>query len=290
MQMDDNTNKSTTLILPNNAVAQSDYDAAMRAIQSTFQEEASHPFLQQAQSALLDHLQRIVVPVKDQEFEEYVDLYHQPMEEDEDDDDASDPTRSMPPLEQVFQKLLQQELAALPPINEEDLLDAKAQQEAKELRSSLCSLSQQIEQVRGRVLEASSQQAVDPRVQHMLEQQNQLPIIQSPSSKPSNPAASVEELQTSLEALAALLQQSTWTEELPQQLQSLQQTMDVIQKDSSEDRVLSQTEMAIVSRTNTMDDEDLDARRQQLIKGEGGQDQPLSPADRLADFLEQYQY
>ena len=88
----------------NNIVAKSEYEAALAAIDSTFdsfqiqEEEDRHrrPDLdhemikriyEAGKKSLLRNVERIVRPLNDDEFSDYVDQYHIVLEEDEDSDD-----------------------------------------------------------------------------------------------------------------------------------------------------------------------------------------------------------
>jgi hypothetical protein len=109
--------------------------------------------------------------------------------------------------------------------------------------------------------------------------------------------------QTSLERLNHALNQSQ-RDNLPKQLQRLQDTIDSIQKEQNKDRPLSQTEIAIVSRTNSMADEELmdqcmrlsqqdydptpsNVHRHHASATERDENR-MSPIERLALFFQDY--
>jgi hypothetical protein len=82
---------------------------------------------------------------------------------------------------------------------------------------------------------------------------------------------------------------------LPKQLQRLQDTIESIQKEQNKDQPLSQTEIAIVSRTNSMADEELMDQCMRLSQqdydptGTTERDENrMSPVERLALFFQDY--
>lgn len=291
---------SNSTVLSNNAVALSDYDAAVRAIEQTFEEAirtstgATEPteesttarmLLQDAQASLLNNLKRIVVPTSDEVFGDYVDLFHI-VDDDEESLEACDTENSM------------EEAPEIPPFQPEeidatDLLDTKALQEARELREVVRSLSERIQETRERVLAkvVPSSQSND----ELVEEASRLPVIVSNEDNLASDLASTESFASSMEALSKLLRDSEWSK-IPGQLESLQSTMEVIEKETDKDRPMSQTEVAIISRTNStaMDDEQdeddgtsLLSRMMALSQPDSVLDQePLSATDRLAQFFE----
>eukprot|EP00980_Cylindrotheca_fusiformis_P023408 scaffold10472_cov126-Cylindrotheca_fusiformis.AAC.3 len=260
-------------------VAESDYKAALSAIESKFKnaaapsdDTATQSFLEETQKALLESLQRIVHPVSDQEFHDIVDPYHIAtpiVDADESDSDES---------------ITEEEEEEEESIDEETLLDAKAYETAKEKREHVRSLTRRVQQIRQRVLDRVATEASKD--------------FQVDSAKPEIvmeegfETASLASFQESLNRLDKVLQQSEW-ENLPKQLQRLQETIDSIQREQDKDRPLSQTEIAIVSRTNSMADEELLEQCARLSQNdydptneEDMDDKQLSPVERLAFFLQ----
>jgi hypothetical protein len=267
--------------LPHNACAQSDLTAAMQAIQDTVQHEIAGStddvatmLFQDVQDVLLELLQRALVPVADDDFQDYINLYHvvpmnledeQTETETEDDEQLNDDEEE---------------------IDQDDLLDRKALQEAQHLRSVVRDLAKHVEDTREGVLKGSLQTIAASQGYADLMKNVQERPLHEPDVDAS--ASAIQEqreaLHSSLGALSSLLKDSQWSE-LPQQLDSLQSTIDVIQKESDKDRPLSQIEAAIISRSNSADEETTNDWQDLLLA------QPtsvtLTAADRLARFFEQ---
>eukprot|EP00339_Tiarina_fusa_P005588 CAMPEP_0117047604 /NCGR_PEP_ID=MMETSP0472-20121206/32895_1 /TAXON_ID=693140 ORGANISM="Tiarina fusus, Strain LIS" /NCGR_SAMPLE_ID=MMETSP0472 /ASSEMBLY_ACC=CAM_ASM_000603 /LENGTH=278 /DNA_ID=CAMNT_0004760361 /DNA_START=153 /DNA_END=989 /DNA_ORIENTATION=- len=265
----------------NNVVATSDYEAAVRAIEETFREEAerSHdlnedPQAQElfraVQESLLENLSRHVQPTThDQEYHDIVDPYHI-VEDDEADDEYSENEEGgedgvasynqEPTLEEDAGEELEE-------YEEADLLDQKALQDAQCLRIRVRKLSERIQQIRERTMDRAQ------RVPETTEEPSLCVEAESPTDL-------AEEFRASVQRLSELVNNPQWAN-LPKELQRLQDTIEVVQKEQS--RPLSQTEVAIVSRTNSSEEgEDLYGGF--LSQNDG--DELLSAEDRLAAFFQ----
>jgi hypothetical protein len=270
--------------LPNNACAQSDLKAAIQAIQDTVQREismddtdgATTMLFQDVQDSLIDLLQRALVPVADDDFQDYVDLYHHhvvPVNLEEEGEVETD--------EEATQDMEESEDDE---IDQDDLLDRKALQEAQQLRSAVRDLAKQVEEARERVLKDSLQTIAAGQGY------NHLQLMKTIQEKPKTDTAMDdnvmqdhrEALRSAVGDLSSLLKDSHWSE-LPQLLDSLQSTIDVIQKEFSDDRPMSQTEAAIISRSNSSEEDSTNDWEELLSQPSVA----LSAADRLARFFQQ---
>jgi hypothetical protein len=258
----------------NNIVAQSDYEAAIRAIEATFQQEQPNlnnhsdddplvrEIFESAQASLLRNLSRMVQPMNDNDYHGLIDPYHIVQEDDDDDDESV--LEDSPQVEEQDDEDEE--------IDEEDLLDTRALQEAQELRSQVRALSKRVQQIRERVLQRESQTVENP--------DSRVHVV-GPSMV-SNDDDDDDSLKSSLEQLSQLLHHSQWAK-LPKQMQSLQDTIEVIQKEQQTGRTLSQTEVAIISRNNSTE-EDEHLRLPSSSHEEG--DDLLSASDRLVQFFQ----
>lgn len=277
---------SSSWTLPNNAVAQSDLDVALQAIEEVFQRSLSissndthHHFIQDTQASLMKHLLRIVNPIPDNDFQDYVDLYHivpddgqEGFEEEEEEEKGKGNSEV-----ESDHSMIDDDDEEL---DEADLVDLSSLHEAKQKREKVRALSKNIQETREKVLQGSLEEVM--RKEHAaileaLERRPDLASLESDEEARTQQAALTE----SLESLSKLLKDSQW-EKLPQQLESLQNTIDVIQKESDKDRPLSQTEAAIISRSNSTDEED---DFEELL-GDGNDAQVTTAVDRLARFFE----
>merc|ERR1711865_1243038 len=88
-------------------------------------------------------------------------------------------------------------------------------------------------------------------------------------------------LQDSLEGLSRLLQDPQWTR-LPNRIQSLQDTIETIQKETNEGRFMSQTEIAITSQCSR--DTIIDESKRKLLEENNKENDKLNidAMDRLA--------
>jgi hypothetical protein len=275
-------------MLPNNAVAQSDLDAAIQAIEQSFQEAlGEHPqnnndttrslLLQDTQQSLIKHLKRIVDPVADTKFQDYVDLYHVVQEEEEEEEDYEDEDEH----NEISEDEEEEE------VDDEDFIDTEALGEARLLRTSVRELSQNVQEIRERVLKDSLETNLKEDYTTLLENLEQNRPSVSSTDQDSNVVESQRvALDESLQALSGLLNDSQWSK-LPQQLESLQSTIDVIQKNTDKNREMSQTEAAIISRCNSAEeDSDWDALLSSQDSTREGEIL-VSASDRLARFFEQ---
>jgi hypothetical protein len=266
-------------------VAESDYQAAASAITATFessfqdQQEDSLAinFLHDTRSSLLKHMEQILQNVGDEEFHAAVDPYHVIPHEEEEDDSGDD-----------YESEEEEEETSKPEIDEEDLLDMKAYETAQKKRNQVRLLSKRVQEIRQRVLERVSleackdfsvQQSKGLRLESFIEEETTI---------------SLTDLQTSLQNLTSALERHDNANN-PTQQRRLQDTIETIQKDQNSN-TLSQTEAAIVSRTNSWTDEELKEEFQLLSQPDSFTGNTaatatvtgLSPEDRLALFLNDY--
>ncbi len=278
---DSHSHSNESWILPNNAVAESDLAAAIQAIERTFQEvaamessdETGRMLFQDIKTSLIEHLKRIVDPVADIDYQDYLDLYHI-VPEDEDDDDQAE-VDEMTEDDPIMEETEEEE------IDEADLLDTRALQEAQQLRVTVRNLSQSVQEIREQVLKDSLDTIVRKEYTVLVNDASNRPTIETDQTSME---AQRESLQESLQALSTLLQDPQWSE-LPQELLSLQNTIEVIQKETDKDRPMSQTEAAIISRCNSGDDDN----DWEMILSQGNQDvdKPrMTASDRLAHYFE----
>lgn len=273
------SNANEVWLLPNNAVAESDLQAAIQAIEDTFHEATSsldssdftrRMLFQDTQQSLVYHLKRIVQPISDVDFQDYIDLYHIVL--DEDDDDVEDNDND----QQFMDDMVEEE------IDEADLLDTNALQEAQQLRAAVRDLSQNVQEIREEVLKNSIATIVRNEYTALVDDVPNRPSVEIDKTMIDQQQ---EYLQQSLQALSALLQDSQWSE-LPKQLEDLQNTIDVVRKETDKDRPMSQTEAAIISRCNSDDENN---NWDMLLSQKDGDDSRMTPSDRFARFFEQLQ-
>ena len=278
--------------LPHNACAQSDWKAAVQAIQDTVQHELegirgnnvennadndSHVAMttmlfQNIQEVLVELLQRGLIPVADEDFQDFVDLYHV-VPVNLEDLDAESEHESADEIEVEDDEEMDQD----------NLLDRKALHEAQQLRSAVRDLANHVEETRERVLQDSLQTiAAGHGYDDLIKKVQERPLVEADSETKAMQEQR-EALQVSLGALSYLLKDSQWSE-LPQQLESLQSTIDVIQKESDKDRPMSQIEAAIISRCNSAEDQDTTNDWDDLVSSPPSV--ALTAADRLARFFE----
>jgi len=269
--------------LPHNACAQSDLEAAIKAIQDTVQQELMTDFVtnsdnvtktlfQDIQTVLVELLQQAVIPVSDHDFQDYVDLYHI-IPIDIDDIEEQD----------VEEEIKEEEEEEEEEMDPDDLLDHKALQEARQLRRIVRDLSKNVEQKRERVLKDSLATIVSYQGDNNDGIETDLNVETDFNSEQEEKQR--EALHGSLGALSSLLQDSQWND-LPRQLESLQRTIEAIHKDSDTDRPMSQIEAAIISNPNGTTNNDTtdhweDAFSEEMIN--------ITAADRLARFFAQIQ-
>eukprot|EP00536_Pseudo-nitzschia_multiseries_P016854 jgi/Psemu1/313655/fgenesh1_kg.1268_\ len=308
----------------NNIVAQSEYNAALVAIKSSFDtfqswclqqhnDENVHHSLDQemieeiykaAKESLLKNIKRVVRPIDDDHYSDYVDQYHVVLDDEDSEDDGNESFYQRQALDNAQNQGDDEE----DEIDEEELVDKKAWKDAQELRKRIRVMAGTVQGVRERVLKCTeegiassfSENLVDTPIRVRFDGEED---INNKDDDQTSDASNDEEhfarcntrtddsdpssLQNSLKDLAKLLQDSRW-KRLPTGIKSLQETMETIEKETSEDRVMSQTEIAITTRCkDTIDD----CTRQKLF-GEHPQQDGLSsannytmnPMDRLALF------
>jgi hypothetical protein len=268
-------NGSSAAMFANNVVAQSDHTAALQAMEATFRnaidEEtdlATRTLFQAAQASLVQNLNGLIQPLEDDDYHGLVDPYHVVADDDDDDDDESDFDYDYKSDEEEEQQVDDEDF------DEEDLLDTKALQEAQQLRSQVRSMSQRVQQIRERVLEQSSKERTTTTVDLDVRVRVDAPEMDEDT---------LASLTTSLASLSLLLQNSQWSQ-LPKQLENLQDTIDVVQKESSKDpRTMSQTEVAIVSRNNSSDE------NEDNLHTLSQEDKDLSAPDRLVRFFQEFE-
>jgi hypothetical protein len=270
----------------NNIVAQSDYEVAMMAIESTFasfefrgvngmkehDQERIAEVYQEAKASLLRNLNRIVQPIDDIDFHDYVDPYHIILE---DYDDINEELR-LPPIEEEEIDDEEEE-----EIDVEELVDQRAWKDAQDLRSRIRRMSQTVQNVRERILQHSEEGLVSSLERHLKE--NEIEILEDEEClEDSTPM-----LQDSLHELSRILQDPQWSK-LPHRIQSLQDTIEAIQNESAEDRPMSQTEIAILSQNSESDSSIIEASRNLLDdSAEAMSTDIVTAMDRLA-MLGQY--
>ncbi|KAG7348373.1 hypothetical protein IV203_017078 [Nitzschia inconspicua] len=236
----------------NNIVAQSDYDAAVKAICSTFSEfEQQHmdipegldheriaKIYQQAKESLLRNLNRITNPIADDDFHDYVDQYHFILE----DDDDADEEFHLPAIEDELNEEEEEE-----EIDEEELVDQTAWKDAQKLRTRIRNMSQTVQNVRERILEQCEKGVLASLDHHLMDR-----IVETVEEEECS-IDSTNVLQESLRGLSQILQDPQWTK-LPHRIQSVQDTIEAIQKETAADRPMSQTEIAILSQNSEIDE------------------------------------
>ena len=300
----------------NNIVAQSDYEAALAAIESTFDsfqlsqqrhdnESLEHSLDQNlieeiyktAKTSLLNNLKRIVRPIDDNDYNDYVDQYHIILDEENDNDDSNDMSSDQDPNPRNKESGDEEEVEE--EIDLEELVDMKAWKDAQKLRTRIRKMSTTVQSVRERVLKRTedgilssiSTQLVDKPVKIVFDDADDSDgkIIGDASDEKENNAKGSSNsnitLQNSLRDLSKILNDPKWAR-LPNRMQSMQDTIETIHKETNEDRAMSQTEIAIMSQTKTT----IDESRRRILEDECEQDGPASSynaadaMDRLALF------
>jgi len=317
----------------NNIVAQSEYEAALAAINATFDKfessSRSHEnenenlgyYLDQKlieeiykSARLLNSVKRVVRPIDDNDYSDYVDQFHIVLEEDSDNDDH--------PVEFDHEQNLKDEKVDEEEIDEEELVDMKALKAAQALRNRIRNMSNKVESVRERVLRRTEDRILFSNSSHLVDRPiridfdgddngdddlgNNRSIASNIDAGANNEENEMENstrsktvlgnrtndngdssvLQKSLKDLSKLLRDPQWTR-LPYRIQSMQETMETIETETTEDRVISQTEIAITSKHNDIIDES--SRRKILEDGLSKenllpQDSATNAMDRLALF------
>mmetsp|Transcript_7784 Transcript_7784/g.19057 ORF Transcript_7784/g.19057 Transcript_7784/m.19057 type:complete len:302 (-) Transcript_7784:180-1085(-) len=283
----------------NNIVAQSDYEAALAAIESTFesfrlsqqQSQENEQSLDQeliaeiyrtAKISLLNNVKRVVRPIDDNDYNDYVDQYHFVLDEESDSDEND--MDSDPNTEDESDDKEEEE------IDLEELVDMKAWKDAQRLRTRIREMSNKVQTVRERVLKRTEDGILSSISENLVDK----PVIIVFEEADGNDASDDKEnsgrnsniaLQNSLRDLSKALKDPKWTR-LPNRIQSLQNTIETVQKETSEDRVMSQTEIAILSQPKAT----IDESRRRMLEDDSGNDENASnyntanAMDRLALF------
>jgi len=317
----------------NDIVAQSDYEAALAAIESTFDnfqvsshrghenenENMDHSSLDQelieeiyraAKTSLLNNMKRAVRPINDNHYNDYVDQYHISLEEESVNDDNGNDNNFVssdqdpnPRNEERDDGEEEEE------IDNEELVDMKAWKDAQELRTRIRTMSNTVQSVRERVLKRTEDGILSSTSKHLID--NPVKIVFNDDSDGDNNEKSASNdkensvqcsknnsnkdssaLQDSLRDLSKILQDPKW-KRLPNRIQSLQETIETVQKETTEDRAMSQTEIAITSQysTNTI----VESSRQKILEDDNCEEDQSSSSknnrtsiinamDRLALF------
>lgn len=291
----DGTNRKSEERYPNNLIAQSDYEKALEGFRDYFHKEQNddenvmmsnaaagmepienssqtvlrkQTILKACQLSLEQNFKRIVRPIPDDEFHTMMDQYYPPELE--------------PEQTQDFIGEQQQDDREEEDDEEEDLLDPKALEQAQQLREKVRQISQRVEEYRNQVLlRASAITAMSSSRNQEILTSDSRPDLSSVSPRDENQILSTSELYTSMSNLVKLINHPNMAE-MPSKTMALQETMEVIQRDTTPTKTLSQTESAILSRTNDKENEEL-ARQLDLLTppSPGGE----TPQDRLARFL-----
>ena len=249
----------------NNLVAQSDYQAALDGLEKFYSTQENKNGLAEASYASLAHnLRRVVQPISDKDFHDHVDQYHYVQEEEEGrDDKANDHRKCVVEEEEVhdgYNLMEDQEYES------EDLLDPQALEEAQKLREQVRQLALRVQKRRDAVLQ---------RAQRMWNSANNNSDVDVRPSFVIPEELRAPPMPTNMQTLMKVLNHSQLTD-LPKKMQLFQATLDTIQKETKEDRSLSQTEAAILAREEQTED-----------AGELFVEPTISetPQDRLANFL-----
>jgi hypothetical protein len=133
----------------NNLVAQSDYQATLDAFEQVFLTPPNgSTFHRACHDSLVRNLTRMVQPISDEAFQDYVDQYHC-LEDDSSDDDMDDGQHHV--MEEEIHdgsNLMEEE-----EYESEDLLDLDALEEAQDLRAEVCQLAQRVQMLRDSVIQ-----------------------------------------------------------------------------------------------------------------------------------------
>lgn len=250
----------------NNIVAQSDYEAALAAIESTFEsflvsqprqendsnldQELINEIYKTAKTSLLNNVKRIVRPIDDNDYNDYVDQYHVVLDEESDNEDNNVQESN---VEETEEEEEEEE------IDLEELVDMKAWKDAQKLRTRIRTMSKTVQDVRERVLKRTEESILSSISEQLVDQPVKIVFDDADEKENNNNIA----LQDSLRDLSRVLKDPKWAR-LPNRIQSMQNTIETVQKETSEDRAMSQTEIAITSQTKTVIDE---SRRKALEAG-----------------------
>jgi hypothetical protein len=321
----------------NNIVAQSEYQAALAAIESTFdnfhqfqqegQDKNRYPDLdhemiegiyEAAKKSLLNNVERIVRPINDNKYSDYIDQYHIVLDEeddydDEDSDEDDDQNKENGKNKDNYNyDVDDEEEEEEEEIDEEELVDTKALKNAQELRTRIRNKSSTVQNIRERVLKRTEDGISSSFSAHLIDKPIKI-VFEGDDNKEddheasnndkendsnsnskginskinkgntANDCISSSSLQDSLDGLSRLLRDPQWTR-LPNRIQSLQDTIETIQKETTEDRFMSGTEIAITSQQCKGSIVDESSRK--LLEGNYGEEEEeesnIDAMDRLA--------
>ena len=307
----------------NNIVAQSEYDAAIAAIQSTFEnfqvsgrcnenENLDESLDQQlidevyeaAKISLLNNVKRVVRSIHDDDYSNYVDQYHMIFADESDNNVDNNGNNNMSIVQNESDDEEEEE------IDEEELLDMKAWKDAQELRKRIRTMSSSVQRVRERVLKDVDDSILSSISKHLVDKPVEIVFEDTDSNNGKNKTLfdnisndkenRIQEsnigdnemnddsstLQCSLQDLSKALKDPKWAQ-LPKTIKSLQETIETVRKETTEDRVMSQTEIAITSRHNHKIDKSI---RRKLLEQDSlpeelpSENDSVDAMDRLALF------
>ena len=288
----------------NNLVAHSDYQQAMNGINEYFENEGKKfienfnvdrfndetsltmhllrkHLMKSCNTSLQRNFARMTQEVPDAQFNLLMEEYYPPLSYEERSGTDEPLQRLRAELQEVEEEEDEEEF------EEEDLIDPKALKQAQDLREKVRTLSTRVEELRGSVVLRACKIAESGfKSNRQLLESDPLPNVSVPEDLISVPPfakdISSTDLYKSMDDLAKLVNHAKFGE-IPNRLNVLEETMEVIRNDTTPVKTLSQTESSIVSRINEKENVN-DARQRDLLT-------PLSPADeetpqdRLADFL-----
>jgi hypothetical protein len=261
---------------PNNLVAQSDFQAALRGFDETCYGTTTEKkdsnwttkLRQSVRTSLVRNLTRLIHPIDDQEFQKHVDRYHPHEQEDDRDDDNNDNDTN--DMYRQMRDDNEEEGTTEEEYEDEDLLDPQAFSQAQALREQVRQMAQRVQKLRDSVFQRA---AVLHQQQHSgnNNNNNNMTMDIRPNVTLPKESSVKTNLQTTFSSLTNLMRNAQLAA-IPNKMQNFQETLQVIQKETSEDKILSQTESAILSRNNGANEEASDR---------------LGPSssDRLAYFL-----
>jgi len=296
-------------------VAKSEYQSAVTAIESTYddfqksqlgEDKIRYPSLdhnmvekiyESAKQSLLKNIDRVVCPIDDNEYSDYVDRYHIVLDDDiggESEDEAYEVNNKCNETKNDNRDMNDHE-GEEEEIDKEELIDTKALKNARELRARIRDMSSDVENSRERVLKRAEDLISSSLSHHLIDKPAKV-IFQDDitdkeglrdttqdddDSNDITKTGAVSSLQDSLESLSRLLKDSQWTR-LPNRIQSLQDTIETIQKETNEGRFMSQTEIAITSQCSR--DTIIDESKRKLLEENNKENDKLNidAMDRLA--------
>mmetsp|Transcript_35469 Transcript_35469/g.35988 ORF Transcript_35469/g.35988 Transcript_35469/m.35988 type:complete len:284 (+) Transcript_35469:818-1669(+) len=267
-----------------------------------------------AKKSLLNNLERIVRPINDNEYSDCVDQYHMVLDfgenvESNDYSDNDDQDREKGSNNEEEEEEEEEE------VDEEELIDMKALKNAQELRTRIRNMSSTVQTIRERVLKRTehgisssvSAHLIDRPIKIVFEDDDKKEDIGISHTEDSGDASNNKEnivntninsqnnnskintasdcisscsLQDSLEGLSQLLRDPQWTR-LPNRIQLLQGTIETIQKETAENRFMSQTEIAITSQCKDTIVNESSRNLLEEISGEEGEESNIDAIDRL---------